>query len=206
MDWISRLRQDGLIIASGNPKKLEEFRRILSPLSIVVRSAREAGLRGDDPEESEDTFEGNAALKAVHAARVLGVPAIADDSGLVVDALNGDPGVYSARYGGEGLNDTQRYELLLRNLENTPDDQRTARFVAVLAIALPEGTTYTFRGEAEGFIARHPDGEGGFGYDPVFIHGELNQSFASMSPESKDRISHRGRALRKLLEFLESGH
>lgn len=201
MDWIRKLKDNGLIVSTGNVKKIEEFKRMFEPRGIHVDSAKSAGLEGE-PEENQDTFEGNASIKALFAAKKLGRPALADDSGLEVDALNGEPGVFSARYGGDGLSDKDRYLLLLRNMKDIPSEKRSARFVSVLALALPDGDVKTFRGEVEGRIMFEARGESGFGYDPVFLHEESGLSFAELSPAQKDRVSHRGRALVRLMEFL----
>ncbi|WP_085833654.1 XTP/dITP diphosphatase [Clostridium merdae] len=186
------------VIATHNAKKLKELRRILVPLGF------DAIIREDLPEveETGTTFEENALLKAESACKETGMPAIADDSGLVVDALDGAPGVYSARYAGEGATDKQRYEKLLNELEAVPTEKRTARFVSAVCCVFPDGKVLTAEGACEGKIAYAPKGEGGFGYDPVFLVGE--QSYAEMTAEEKDSISHRGLALSKLAQELEN--
>lgn len=189
------------IIATNNAKKLLELSRILNPLGIRALSAKEAGVSLGEVEETGETFEENARLKARAALDKTGMPALADDSGLMVDALNGEPGVYSARYGGEGATDAQKNEKLLKNMENVPKGKRTARFVSAICCLFPDGREIMVRGECEGSIAYAPRGEGGFGYDPVFLVGE--RSYAQLTPEEKDAISHRGRALRKLSEELK---
>ena len=186
------------VIATHNAKKLKELERILEPLGF------DAVIREDLPEveETGTTFAENALLKAESAMRATGMPAIADDSGLVVDALGGAPGVYSARYAGEGATDRQRYEKLLEALRGVPAEQRTARFVSAVCCIFPDGKILTAQGACEGSIAIGPKGEGGFGYDPIFLVGE--RSYAEMTAEEKDGISHRGRALAKLARELEN--
>lgn len=186
------------VIATHNAKKLKELKRILEPLGF------DAVIREDLPEveETGTTFAENALLKAESACKVTGMPAIADDSGLVVDALGGAPGIYSARYAGEGATDRQRYEKLLEELREVPTEQRTARFISAVCCVFPDGKILTAEGACEGIIAFGPKGEGGFGYDPIFLVGE--RSYAEMTAEEKDSISHRGRALAKLAQELEN--
>ena len=192
-----------LVLASKNAHKLVELKDILSQLGVEVVLESEAGV-DVDVEETGATFEENAYLKAHAVMEASGLPAIADDSGLCVDALNGAPGVYSARYGGEGLDDAGRYRLLLENMRGqTP---RTAKFVSVITCCFPNGDVLSARGECPGTIAFAPMGEGGFGYDPVFFIPSLKKTFAQLSPEEKNAISHRGKALEafqvKLEEYL----
>lgn len=201
-DVAKKLQQSGVLVASGNQKKLKELQRILEDLNIRVLPPDQVGYR-PDVEETEDTFEGNAKLKALAALGETGIPTIADDSGLMVDALNGEPGVYSARYGGEGLSDPERNALVLQKLKSVPFEQRTARFVSVICLALPDGRSFLFRGEVEGKILDREIGDGGFGYDPIFYHEESQRGFATLDPSQKDQLSHRGNALRKLKEFLK---
>lgn len=186
------------VIATHNAKKLKELKRILEPLGF------DAMIREDLPEveETGTTFAENALLKAESACKVTGMPAIADDSGLMVDALDGAPGVYSARYAGEGATDKQRYEKLLSELEAVPEEKRTARFASAVCCVFPDGKVITAEGTCEGKIAYGPTGEGGFGYDPVFLVGD--RSYAEMTAEEKDSISHRGLALSKLAQELEN--
>ncbi|HCC35283.1 MAG TPA: non-canonical purine NTP pyrophosphatase [Ruminococcaceae bacterium] len=188
------------VIATGNAHKFAEMARILRPLAIKAVSGKDIGKPLSSVEETGATFEENALLKAKAAVKETGLPAVADDSGLCVDALGGAPGVYSARYGGEGASDEERIEKLLYELRDVPKSARSARFVCAIACALPDGRAMTVRGECEGEIAEEPSGGGGFGYDPVFMteHG----GFAELSPEKKDAVSHRGTALRKLSEEL----
>ena len=189
------------VIATQNKGKLKEMRRILEPLGHTVLSAKEAGFDGD-VEETGSTFAENAALKAAAVAQALGKPVIADDSGLMVDALNGAPGVYSARYAGEGATDRQRWEKLLRELKGVPRQKRTAKFCCAVVLALRGKEPVTFTGECPGYIGEEPLGEDGFGYDPVFYLNE-STSFATLSGEEKDKISHRGKAMAQLEEYLK---
>ena len=192
-----------LVLASKNKKKLVEMNEILSHLGIEVCSEAEAGV-DVEVEETGTTFEENSLLKARAVMEASGLPAIADDSGLCVDALNGAPGVYSARYGGEGLDDTGRCRLLLENMKGQMP--RTAKFVSVITCCFPSGDVLTARGECPGTIAFAPQGEGGFGYDPVFFVPPLKKTFAQLTAEEKNAISHRGKALEvfqvKLKEYL----
>ena len=193
-----------LVLASKNAKKLAEMNAILSELGVEVCSEAQAGV-DVDVEETGTTFEENSLLKARAVMEASGMPALADDSGLCVDALNGAPGVYSARYGGEGLDDVGRYRLLLENMRGqTP---RTAQFVSVITCCFPNGDVLSARGECPGTIAFAPMGEGGFGYDPVFFLPGLKKTFAQLTPEEKNSISHRGKALEafrdKLGEYLK---
>lgn len=190
------------IIASNNKNKLREIKDILSGLGAEAVSQSEAGLQFE-AEETGDTFEENAMIKAKAACDALGEPAIADDSGLVVDALGGEPGVYSARYGGKSCNsDPERTALLLRNMEGIGD--RTARFVSCIACVFPNGDAVTARGECRGEIALKPRGENGFGYDPVFLIPNSGKTMAELSAQEKNAVSHRGNALRSFEERLRS--
>ena len=188
------------VLASHNKKKMKEMREILSSLGVEVISQAEAGV-DLEPEETGITFEENARIKARAIMEASGLPAIADDSGLVVDALGGAPGVYSARYGGEGLSDTDRWKLLLKNMEGKED--RACRFVCVICCALPDGSEVMSRGEVQGVVALAPDGDGGFGYDPVFYLPEKGCTMAQLPAEEKNAISHRGNALRAFREEWE---
>ena len=189
-----------LVLASKNQKKLVEMNDILSHLGIEVCSEAEAGV-DLEVEETGTTFEENSLLKAKAVMEASGLPAIADDSGLCVDCLNGAPGVYSARYGGEGLSDEERYRMLLENMRGQMP--RTAKFVSVITCCFPNGDTLTARGECPGTIAYAPMGEGGFGYDPVFFVPERKKTFAQLTAEEKNAISHRGTALKLFKEQLE---
>ncbi len=187
-----------LVLASKNPKKLVELNEILSALGVEVCSEADAGV-DVEVEETGSTFEENSLLKAKAVMEASGLSAVADDSGLCVDALNGAPGVYSARYGGPGLDDAGRYRLLLENLRGQP---RAAKFVSVVTCCFPNGDVISARGECPGTIAFAPMGEGGFGYDPVFFLPGLKKTFAQLTPEEKNAISHRGKALRAFVEKL----
>lgn len=188
------------LIATHNMKKRDELQRILAPLGVNVLTAGQAGVDLTDVEETGVTFEENAALKAHSGAKESGLPTIADDSGLMVDALGGEPGVYSARYAGDHGNDAKNIEKLLANMKDVEQSKRTARFVSAVCCVFPDGREFTVRGECEGLIAFEPHGNGGFGYDPVFMVDGV--SFGELSPEQKDKISHRGNALRKLAQKL----
>ncbi len=188
------------IIATHNKKKLAELSRILVPLGIEAVTDRDLGIETTEVEETGTTFEANAFLKASSACKESGLPAVADDSGLCVDALDGAPGLYSARYAGEGATDAEKIAKLLDALKDVPAEQRTARFVSVICCAFPDGETLYARGECEGMIAFAPSGEGGFGYDPVFLVGD--KSFADMTAEEKDAVSHRGNSLRAFSKIL----
>ena len=185
------------VVASHNPKKLIELQRILAPLGIdaYIDPALE------DVEETGTTFEENAFLKADSACKQTGNPAIADDSGLMIDALDGRPGVYSARYAGENATDEQRIEKVLEELKDVPADQRGAKFVSSICCVFPNGDTLTVRGECPGVIGLEAVGCGGFGYDPVFVV-ESGKTFAELTADEKDAISHRGNAMRKMKEVL----
>ena len=189
-----------LVLASQNQKKIKEMNEILSQLGIEVCSQAEAGVNLD-VEETGTTFEENSLLKARAVMEASGMPAIADDSGLCVDCLGGAPGVYSARYGGEELDDTARYKLLLENMRGQMP--RTAKFVSVITCCFPNGDIITARGECPGTIAFAPMGEGGFGYDPVFFIPGLKKTFAQLTAEEKNAISHRGKALEVFKTKLE---
>ena len=187
-----------LVLASKNEKKLKEMNDILSAQGVEVCLQSDVGV-DVDVEETGETFEENSLLKARAVMEASGLPAVADDSGLCVNALNGAPGVYSARYGGEGLDDAGRYRLLLENMRGQP---RAAKFVSVITCCFPNGDVLTARGECPGSIAFTPMGEGGFGYDPIFFLPKLKKTFAQLSPEEKNAVSHRGKALAEFAEKL----
>lgn len=197
------------IVATHNPKKLTELSRILQPLGIDAVTDRDLGRELPEVEETGATFEENAYLKAASACKETGLPAIADDSGLMVDALDGAPGVYSARYAGEGAADADRIQKLLREMADVPPQQRSAHFVSAVCCVFPSGDTLTARGECPGVIGPAPRGEGGFGYDPVFVVAG-GRTYAELSATEKDAISHRGRALRlfreKLMTYLKENN
>lgn len=189
------------VLATHNPGKLREMGEILKDFGIEVVSPKDLGITVD-VEETGSTFAENAMLKAKAICKAADLPAIADDSGLCVDALNGAPGVYSARYGGEGLDDRGRYMLLLSSLRGAPT--RAAHFACAVACAFPNGDTLTADGRCDGSIAYAPLGEGGFGYDPVFLLLGTGKTFGQLTQEEKSAVSHRGRALREFSEKLET--
>ena len=187
------------VLATHNPGKLREMSAILGELGVEVVSPEDLGITVD-VEETGSTFAENAMLKAKAICAAAGLPAIADDSGLCVDALNGGPGVYSARYGGEGLDDKGRYMLLLNSMRG--QTTRKAHFACAIACAFPNGDELTAQGQCDGAIAFAPMGEGGFGYDPVFLVPEKGKTFGQLTAEEKSAISHRGKALRDFSEKL----
>jgi XTP/dITP diphosphohydrolase len=190
-----------LVIATKNPGKVREFRALLSDLPLELRGAEEM----PEVEETGTTFAANAELKARAAAAWAGGWALADDSGLEVDALGGAPGVHSNRFAGPGTDETQRNQRLVQLLEGVPPERRTARYRAVIAVAAPDGRVWLSEGACEGLIIDTPRGEHGFGYDPHFYLPEYGMTMAELDPAVKNRISHRGRALaeaRKILERL----
>ena len=187
------------VLATHNPGKLREMREILSELGVEVLSPDEAGITVD-VEETGKTFAENAMLKAKAVCEATGLPAIGDDSGLCADALNGGPGIYSARYGGESLTDAQRNNLLLESIKG--QGTRNAHFTCCIACAFPNGDALTAEGRCDGIINYIPLGEGGFGYDPIFNYTPMCKTFAQMTPEEKAEVSHRGKALRAFAETL----
>ncbi|MCD8085146.1 MAG: RdgB/HAM1 family non-canonical purine NTP pyrophosphatase [Clostridiales bacterium] len=189
------------VLASHNRKKLAELQAILQQLGVEVVLQSQLGI-DLEPEETGDTFEENALIKARAVMEASGLPAIADDSGLCCEALNGGPGVYSARYGGPDLDDRQRYQLLLQSMRGQLN--RKAKFVSVVTCAFPGGDVISARGECEGRIGFTPVGEDGFGYDPVFLVPECKKTFAQMTAEEKSAVSHRGKALRAFAGELEA--
>lgn len=190
-----------IVFATNNLHKLEEA-RALARGTFEVLSLDDIGCHDDIP-ETADTLEGNALIKALWVKERYGYDCFADDTGLMVEALGGAPGVYSARYAGEQCSATDNMHLLLKNLEGASD--RRAHFATVIALILRDDV-FTFTGEVEGTIATEPHGNGGFGYDPVFIPTESGIAFAEMTPEAKNAISHRGRAMRKFMDFLNNGN
>ncbi len=192
-----------LLIATNNPHKIEEFKEILADLPFELTFPSQEGL-DFEPEETGKTFAENAIIKATAFAQVTGLITIADDSGLEVDALDGEPGVYSARYGGTPKDaHRQRYELVLQKLQDVPDEKRTARFRCSLAIVTPQMVIDVLDGVVEGRITHAPVGENGFGYDPIFFIPELGMTTAQLSSDEKHRISHRGKAARAAIPVLE---
>ncbi|MCI8715454.1 MAG: RdgB/HAM1 family non-canonical purine NTP pyrophosphatase [Oscillospiraceae bacterium] len=193
------------VLASQNKHKLTEMQSILSAHGVEVVLQSDMGLHVD-VEETGETFAENAMLKAQAVMKASGLPAIADDSGVCVDALNGAPGVYSARYGGPELDDAGRYRLLLSNMQGAKT--RAAHFTSAIACVFPNGDTLEAQGICPGTIAFAPQGDGGFGYDPVFFLPELRKTYAQLTPEEKAAVSHRGKALEifdgKLREYLKS--
>ena len=187
-----------LVLATRNAGKILEVQRLLKEYAphIHLRSVAEFNL--DDVEETGTTFEANALLKALTIARQTGLPALADDSGIAIDALGGAPGVYSARWAGSHGDDAANIAKVLHDLADTSDDERGAQFVCVIALALPDGRFMTVRGEVEGSVRRSPVGNFGFGYDPIFQPVGYSITTAQMTPEQKDAISHRGKALREI--------
>ena len=193
-----------IVLASGNAGKVREIRELLAEFEIDVRPQNEYSV--PEAEETGLTFVENALIKARNAARVTGLPALADDSGLEVDALDGAPGIYSSRYAGAGANDRDNLEKLLADLEGVPDARRTARFQCLVVFLRHErdATPLICQGTWEGRILRAPRGAGGFGYDPVFFVPNEDRASAELPPELKNRLSHRGQALRALLAALRA--
>lgn len=181
-----------LILATTNRNKVKEFQEMLKGFPIQIRSLTDFGSLPEAIEDGE-TFDENAYKKALHTAKILGFPAIADDSGLVVEALNGTPGVYSARYAGERATDKENVDKLLHDMQG--EKNRKAAFQCVLSIAVPSGPALTYEGSCEGILLEKPRGTSGFGYDPIFYHEGLGKTFAEASMEEKNTVSHRGKAL-----------
>ena len=196
-----------VVLASKNKHKLVEISKITEKFDIELVLESELGL-DIDVEETGSTFEENSFLKAEAVMKASGLPALADDSGIAVDALNGEPGIYSARYGfDDTLDDWGRLLLLLKNTESVPDAQRQAQLICVITLVTPDGQVISARGEAHGELLREPTGEGGFGYDPIFYYPPLGRSFAQLSPEEKNGVSHRAQALKVFYEKLkEAGY
>lgn len=190
-----------ILIATHNAHKKAELQRILAPLGIEIVTDTDLGIELTEVEETGTTFEENSFLKSESGCKESGIPCIADDSGLSVDCLGGAPGVFSARYSGEHGNDEKNIDRLLDEMKDVPDSERTARFVCAATCVFPDGKKISVRGECEGIIAHERHGNGGFGYDPIFMVGE--KSFGEVSSEEKDKLSHRGKALRMLAEELE---
>lgn len=189
-----------VVLATNNAHKVAEIATALDFPGWEFRTLRELGIESD-PAEDADTFEGNARIKALAALENTGLPALADDSGLEVDALDGRPGVYSSRYAGEDATDEENNDKLLGELADVPDDKRTARFVSTIVFVDTDGTEVVARGTCEGVIGHERRGENGFGYDPLFISDDLGGlTTAEAAPEQKDAISHRGNALRAFVE------
>lgn len=191
------------VVATNNKKKLNELNRILLPLGIDAVTAKEIGIDLGEVEENGATFDDNAYIKAKSAFDLLDCKycVVADDSGLCVDALDGKPGVFSARYGGEGLSDEDRYNKLLDDLKDIPQNERSAYFACSICAIMTDGTVIRAFGKCNGYIGNAPIGDGGFGYDPIFMVGD--KSFSQLSADEKDKCSHRGNALRELKAKLE---
>lgn len=201
--WLGvRVSKMDIIIATGNKGKVKEFECLLQPLGYQVKCLKDFP-EIEDIEETGLTFEENACLKAEYLAKQLDCMVIADDSGLTVDALNGEPGVFSARYAGVEKDDEKNLQLVLEKLKDVPENQRQARFVCVMALAKPDVKTKVYRGECEGMIIHEKRGENGFGYDPIFFLPEYGCTTAELTQEQKGKISHRGKALSLLLEDLQ---
>lgn len=191
-----------IIFATGNENKLKEIREIMSDVDAQIISMKEAGIETDIVEDGT-TFEENAVIKASAIAKLAGdAIVLADDSGLEIDYLNGEPGVYSARYMGEDTSYRIKNQALIDRLEGVPDEKRTARFVCAVAMAAPDGRVETVRGTIEGRIGYEECGENGFGYDPIFVVPEYGCTSAELTPEQKNAISHRGKALRAVKKYL----
>ena len=200
---------DTIIFATGNKNKMIEIRMILADLGCKILSQKEAGIQADVVEDGQ-TFEENALIKATTIADIArkmpeykNAVVLADDSGLEIDALNKEPGIYSARYMGEDTSYDIKNQALIDRLEGVPDEKRTARFVCAIAAALPDGSTEVVRGTMEGRIGYEITGENGFGYDPIFYLPQFGCSSAELEPEKKNELSHRGEGLRKMRKVLE---
>lgn len=200
---------DTIIFATGNKNKMIEIRMILADLGCKILSQKEAGIQADVVEDGQ-TFEENALIKATTIADIArkmpeykNAVVLADDSGLEIDALNKEPGIYSARYMGEDTSYDIKNQVLIDRLEGVPDEKRTARFVCAIAAALPDGSTEVVRGTMEGRIGYEITGENGFGYDPIFYLPQFGCSSAELEPEKKNELSHRGEGLRKMRKVLE---
>ncbi|MCB6416192.1 XTP/dITP diphosphatase [Dorea acetigenes] len=194
---------DKIVFATGNENKMIEIRMILEDLGIEILSQREAGITADVIEDGA-TFEENAMIKAREIAKYTDAIVLADDSGLEIDYLNKEPGIYSARYMGENTSYDIKNQALLDRLDGVPDEKRTARFVCAIAAVFPDGTEEVVRGTMEGIIGHEIIGENGFGYDPIFFLPEYHCTSAQLPPEKKNELSHRGEGLRKMRVVIES--
>lgn len=196
-----------VVLASKNKHKLEEISQITEKFGMELVLESDLGV-DIDVEETGSTFEENSFLKAEAVMKATGLPALADDSGIAVDALNGEPGIYSARYGfDESLDDWGRLQLLLKNTEQVPDERRQAEFVCVITLVTPQQEIIQARGEVHGMLLRTPAGQGGFGYDPIFYYPPLGKSLAELTPEEKNQVSHRANALQVFYQKLkEAGY
>ena len=194
-----------LLLATNNKGKVREYKALLSGIPYEIITMAEQGI-AIDVDETGESFEENARLKATTLAKESGLLTLADDSGLEVDALGGEPGVLSHRYAGEDVSDADRYLFLLEKLKDIPEEKRTAKFRCVIALATPDGTIELCSGECRGVITMSPKGEQGFGYDPVFYLPELGKTMAELSTKEKNRISHRARAVEKVRVVLMKRH
>lgn len=190
-----------IVIATGNKDKVREINEILKGTDFEAISMKEAGVKLDIVENGT-TFEENAMIKAQSVFDVLGGYVIADDSGICIDALDGRPGIYSARFCGENSTYEEKFAKIFEMLKDVPEDKRTAQFVCAIAVIRPDGSKFTVRGEVRGVLVEEPRGDNGFGYDPIFYVPEYNMTTAQMDPELKNSISHRGKALRAMVEKL----
>lgn len=200
---ISKLENTEIVIASSNLHKIEEIGKILSNPNIKLLSLKDVGLENLEIEETGATFEENALIKAKEVSNLTGKPSIADDSGLMVDILGGRPGVYSARFSGEDATDTKNNEKLLTLLKGYNIEQRRGKFVSVIALVMPDGKEYTAKGICEGTIGKELIGENGFGYDPLFTPKGMNKTFGELTPEEKNKISHRAKSLEEMDKILK---
>jgi len=192
-----------IIIATNNKGKVKDFESLFNPIGLQIKSLQDFPEIGEI-EETGTTFEENAILKAEHLANELKIPVIADDSGLIVDALEGRPGVYSARYAGLHKSDEDNLQKVLHELENVHPGKRTARFYCALALAIPGKKTITVNGTVEGYIASEKRGTNGFGYDPIFFLPELDKTMAELTSEEKSGLSHRANAIKALMEVIKA--
>jgi XTP/dITP diphosphohydrolase len=190
-----------LLLGTSNPGKIEEFKNLLKDIPYELRTLNEESCTIDVVEDGK-TFMENATLKAMQYAKATKLPCLSDDSGIEVDALNGRPGIYSARYGGPGLNDQARVNLILQEMENIPFEKRQARFKSAIVIAWPDGQILSAESTIEGVINYKPRGKNGFGYDPIFYLPELDKTSAEINSEDKNKISHRGKAIEKIIPLL----
>ena len=198
-------RVPDLLLASQNPGKLNEMRKLAEGLPLRVLGPRDLGIH-DAPDETGQTFLENATIKALHYARLSGLLTVADDSGISVDALGGEPGLYSSRFGGEGATDLERNVLLLETLRGVPRERRGARFTSAVAVAKDGEVLFQAQESVEGLIAEEMRGTRGFGYDPLFFYPPFGKTFGEVPREEKDRVSHRGKAFARLREFLAGLH
>jgi XTP/dITP diphosphohydrolase len=196
-------KKDTIVLATHNAGKIREIEQILQPLGYSCVSVKDVLRDEQEPEETGSTFAENALIKATYYMKRTHMPCLADDSGIVVDALQGRPGVYSARYAGEDCNDERNNEKLIRELAHVPYEQRTSHYACVLVLVWPDGSALTAEGTCEGIIRDTYAGTGGFGYDPLFYLPELGKTMAEVSMAEKNALSHRGKALRKLAGMLK---